>query len=124
MFGSTDKNKSKNESIEISQKELEKKFNSLINEYTENKIKQSDIKELEDMLNKKRVSGKIESKYDAILSKIEYDKLKETCKDGEVEYKYKFDKELGYYIVYEKTNELEAKRYSVKKEDFLKEYLH
>lgn len=114
----------KEEKIEVSQKELEKKLLGLVESYTENKIKQSDVKELEDLLNNKRKAGKIESKYDAILSKIEYDKIKETCKDDYSEYKYKFDKNLGYYIVYKKTNDYEAKRYSVKKEEFLKNYIH
>lgn len=121
MFGMKE---NKEEKLEVSQKELEKKLLNLVENYTGNKIKQSDVKELEELLNNKRNSGKIESKYDAILSKIEYDKIKETCKDDLHEYKYKFDKNLGYYIVYKKTNDHEAKRYSVKKEEFLKDYIH
>lgn len=121
MFGMKE---NKEEKPEVSQKELEKKLLNLVENYTGNKIKQSEVKELEELLNNKRNSGKIESKYDAILSKIEYDKIKETCKDDLCEYKYKFDKNLGYYIVYKKTNNHEAKRYSVKKEEFLKDYIH
>jgi len=121
MFG---RSETKNEVVEISEREKEKKINSLVSGFIENKIKASDVKELEDLLTKERSKGKIQSKHDAILSKLEFDKLKETCRDDKGEYKYKLDKNLNHYVLYKKTNEYEAKRYSVKKEEFEKDYLH